>query len=450
MTRGRALALAIGTLGFFACGKGEGSLDNATLRARQENLVAIGDTVGLARLAEEQCRANLGGEAKQTCYEDYFVALSDSGRVRLALGALTALAREDDRVQADGHVYTHIVGIRAWAPGRDVGKVFDSCTGLFQSGCYHGVIQAYFTSDGSVDSTEVSWLCDLMESTRRDRWLRFQCVHGIGHGLEMSWNWDLPRALKGCDWLHSTWDRESCYGGVFMENAVASMPNGHHAPKRVLAETERRNDGTTDSVPGEHAEHSGHDASGGEITFKMRDSVDILYPCSIVGPKYWQACYMLQGGVIVGRFNQDYERAALGCDSAPADVRHFCYLSMGTMASGITMQNAKRSIRLCSTGDPGYRPWCFVGAVKNFIDVTARYADGFEFCKATPAGDDKRQCWVAVGEQISVLHADVAPREEACAKAPEEGREDCRYGAGLLPAAPPGLPILPGRPSRGS
>ena len=176
-------------------GKPATPLEEAALRARQEPLVARGDTNALADLALSQCRW-LDRESKQTCYENYFVALSDSGRVRLALGALTSLADKDKQVQADGHVYTHIVGIRAWAPGRDVGKVFDSCSGLFQSGCYHGVIQAYFTSDGSVDSTEVSWFCDMMETTRTNRWLRFQCVHGIGHGLEMAWNWDLPRALK--------------------------------------------------------------------------------------------------------------------------------------------------------------------------------------------------------------------------------------------------------------
>jgi hypothetical protein len=428
-------------------------LEEAALRAKQEPLVARGDTNGLASLAYSQCRW-LSSESKQTCYENYFVALSDSGRVRLALGALTALSEKDKKVQSDGHVYTHIIGIRAWAPGRDVGKVFDSCTGLFQSGCYHGVIQAYFTSDGSVDSTEVSWFCDLMETTRTNRWLRFQCVHGIGHGLEMAWNWDLPRSLKGCDWLPSTWDRESCYGGVFMENAVASMPGGHHAPKRVLAEgSGGREGGTTDSSAGEHSEHSEHSGHGGDpapgaITFKMRDSADALYPCSIVDPKYWQSCYMLQGGMIVGRFNQDYERAALACDSSPQEVRHFCYLSMGTMASGITIQDVKRTIRLCSVGDRGYRPWCFVGAVKNFIDVTAKASDGFEFCQEAPAGNDKRQCWVAIGEQIAVLYADPAPREAACAKAPE-GQEECRYGAGLLATPPKGLPILPGQPTSG-
>jgi len=449
-----ALLVTAVLLGAVGCKeKPSGPLEEAALKARQEPLVAAGDTSGLADLALRQCRF-LVRESKQTCYENYFVALSDSGRVRLALGALAALADKDRQVQADGHVYTHIVGIRAWAPGRDVGKVFESCTGLFQSGCYHGVIQAYFMSDGSLDSTKVSWFCDLMEATRKDRWLRFQCVHGIGHGLEMVWNWDLPRALKGCDWLPSTWDQQSCYGGVFMENAVASMPGGHHAPKRVLAETGGRADGQTDSRSGEHAEHSEHSGHGGmdagPITFKMRDSADVLYPCSIVGPKYWQSCYMLQGGMIVGRFNQDYERSALACDSAPLDVRQFCYLSMGTMASGITVQNVKRTIQLCSVGDPGFRPWCFVGAVKNFIDVTANAADGFAFCKATPAGDDKRLCWVAIGEQVSILHAALPAREQACAKAPEEGQEDCRYGAGLLATPPAGMPILPGKRTRTS
>ena len=48
-------------------------------------LVARGDTNGLANLAYSQCRW-LSNESKQTCYENYFVALSDSGRVRLALG----------------------------------------------------------------------------------------------------------------------------------------------------------------------------------------------------------------------------------------------------------------------------------------------------------------------------------------------------------------------------
>ena len=110
-----ALALLLGVAGCKA--KPSTPLEAAALRAKQEPLVARGDTNGLASLAYSQCRW-LASESKQTCYENYFVALSDSGRVRLALGALTALSGKDKKVQSDGHVYTHIIGIRAWAPGR--------------------------------------------------------------------------------------------------------------------------------------------------------------------------------------------------------------------------------------------------------------------------------------------------------------------------------------------
>jgi hypothetical protein len=123
---------------------------------------------------------------------------------------------------------------------------------------------------------------------------------------------------------------------------------------------------------------------------------------------------------------------------------------MGTMASGITVQDVKRTIRLCSAaGDPGYRPWCFVGAVKNFIDVTANPADGFEFCKSVSAR--RRQAAVLGGDRGADRHPvlGASTREVACAKAPE-GQEECRYGAGLLATAPAGLPILPGRRSGGS
>jgi len=422
------------TIGLVLSGCGPREANTAgPLPERMSRLAEAGDTVALADLALAQCR-HLDGVDRQSCYEDYFVALSDSGRVTLALGALDALADRDGRVKADGHVYTHVIGIKAWTPGRDVATVFASCNGLFQSGCYHGVIQAYLTSDGGVDSTEVAGLCDQVEGSNQNRWLRFQCVHGIGHGLEMIWNWDLLRALQGCDWLTTGWDRQSCYGGAFMENAVASMPNGHHASARVLADQ------------GGEADHSGHSEhlDPAAITFKMRDSADALYPCSIVAARYWSACYMLQGGMILQRQGYDFDRAGAECDKAPNGVRQFCYLSMGTMASGMTVQNTRQTIRLCVSGHPDYRPWCFIGAVKNFIDVTADPNDGIAFCRAVPPGKDKRQCYVAVGEQIAVLHGDAPNREKACARTPREGREECRYGAGLLATPPPGLPILPG------
>lgn len=400
-------------------------------------MAAKGDTIALARMAERECTGK-SAEAKQTCYEDYFVKLARSDRVRVALGALAALAADYPEVQREGHGYTHVIGIRAWQPGGDVNAIFRSCNGLFQSGCYHGVIQAYLTQGGAVDSARSVALCNAIAPEETDRWMRFQCVHGIGHGFEMAWNWDLPKALKGCDWLRTKWDQYSCYGGVFMENAVASMPGEHHhtAVHALAATTPSGDTSKADhdmaNMPGMKAPSGSPDPT--KITFKMRDSVDALYPCSIVDTMYQFSCYQLQGGLILSRTQSDFAKATTECDKAPPLGRSQCYVSLGTNASGMTMQNTPKSIAYCSHGDPGYQPFCFVGAVKNYIDVTAKPMDGIVFCKAVPTGANRSSCFAAVGEQIAVLYStDRAARERDCAKAGADGERECRRGAELPP-----------------
>ena len=348
--------------------------------------------------------------------------------MHVALGALAALAAEHSDIQRDGHGYTHVIGIRAWHPGADVAAIFRSCTGLFQSGCYHGVIQAYLTQGGSVDSARAVALCNEIAPAESDRWLRFQCVHGLGHGFEMAWNWELPRALKGCDWLHSSWDRYSCYGGAFMENAVASMPGGHHTSAHALSASMPMGDSSMAGM--------GHDHTPDptKITFKMRDSADALYPCSVVDTMYQFSCYQLQGGLILTRVGGNFEKATAECDKAPAMGRSQCYVSLGTNASGMTLQDTKRSIEDCSHGDPSYQPFCFSGVVKNYIDITARPEDGFAFCSEVPQGPNRGACFAAVGEEIAVLYsADALARKSACTKAAPDGQADCRRGAGVLP-----------------
>jgi hypothetical protein len=438
----RSLLIAMVAAAAAACSRTP--LDGQALAGRMAQLAERGDTVALARLADEACRG-LRQDDRRTCLEDYFLTLSDGGRVRLALGALSALASRQRQVEADGHSYTHVIGIRAWDPDQDIADVFASCTGLFQSGCYHGVIQAYLTATGELDSTRVVELCDRIGAQDDSPWLRFQCVHGLGHGLEMIHNWDLPRALAGCDWLTTSWDRESCYGGAFMENAVASQPGGHHTSARALAA-----DGTADTLQDHAAHGGGHGHHGAPdpatITFRMRDSTDLLYPCTAVEERYQRACYMLQGGMILQALNMDFARAAAECDRVEAvNLRTLCYLSLGTYSSGLTVQNTRRSIGHCLQGDPGYQPWCFVGVVKNYIDVTARPADGIAFCREVPPGRNRNQCYVAVGEQIQILfYGDRDRAERECSAAPADGADPCRWGAGLLLNPPPGLPVLPG------
>jgi hypothetical protein len=174
----------------------------------------------------------------------------------------------------------------------------------------------------------------------------------------------------------------------------------------------------------------------GPPAFKMRDSLDALYPCDSLDSHYQRACYLGHGGILLSHVAWDWGAAAKECDRVREDVRDVCYMSLGTNASGMTVRDTKRSIDLCMKGDPDWRQWCFIGVVKNFIDVTADASDGIAFCRNVPAGTDQDRCWNAVGEELSVLYTtDLDTRDSVCATT-GRGEAMCRQGAGLWPKIP--------------
>ena len=184
----RITALLLAAVTTVACGSNLAQEPAAEFQARVDAAIAIADTAQLAELAEARCQP-LGEEERSLCYEDYFLALADSHRVRLSLGALELLGRSQKEVEGAGHGYTHVIGIRAWQPGDDLGEVFASCTSLYQSGCYHGVIQSYLTATGEVDSARAAGMCDEIAPFGEDNFLPIP-VHARpgarpGDGLEL-------------------------------------------------------------------------------------------------------------------------------------------------------------------------------------------------------------------------------------------------------------------------
>ena len=394
-----------------------------------ETAMASGDSTALADFAIRRCRL-AKSQAKQHCYEEVFLAVTERNQIRLAMDGLSVLGRRDPSTVAHGHDLTHVVGINAWTPGEDVGTVYESCTGLYQSGCYHGVVQAYLDAKGT-DSATVFQVCKLIKAADTNLWLRFQCVHGIGHGLVNSLAMHLPKALAGCDWLVSAWDASSCYGGAFMEFIVAGRGQSHHPAKHLAAAAQ---------VAEDHGEHQHHEEAD---SFAVRNKADPLYPCTAIKEKYQSACYGMQAGIIYEIVGADFAKIAQACDGAPANMRPSCYQGIGTYISGVTVRNTEKAMTLCNQGHPTYKRWCFVGVVKNYVDVTAKPDDGFGFCQAIHDQPlESVSCYVAVGEQIAVLYQTDGERSRECAKAGAAWVGACRYGAVLTFERPPNLPVL--------
>jgi hypothetical protein len=403
--------------------------------------LAANDSTVLADFAYDRCRLLLR-DAKKSCYEEVLLAATERGRIRLAMTALQVLDRKDPSIRRAGHDFTHVVGINAWGPGKDVSAVYEQCTELYQSGCYHGVVQSYLDAKGS-DSTVVASLCEEIAVAHTVAWLRFQCVHGLGHGLVQTNAMNLPRALGGCDWLGTGWDRESCYGGAFMEFIVGGRGQSHHPHSRRWPRGAASDSGAAPAGGGEHAghggdsvsaakgEHDGHEMAPAEPGFKVRDKSDPLYPCSILADRYLQSCYGMQAGIIIETTGPDFGKIAAACDAAPVRLRPSCYQGIGTYVSGFVVRDPAKADRLCSLGSSRYRAWCYVGVVKNFIDVTAKADDGIAFCGRL---DDRKiaiACYVGVGEELGVLVPGLDAREKECAKAGPANLDACRYGAAL-------------------
>jgi hypothetical protein len=428
------LLLVAAGVGFLAYARYQGAVwPGAALPPLPAALTAAfeaDDSAAVASFAEARCRL-LKGPRRKACFEDVLLQLVRQDRVRLALGALNLLGQHDAVIRRFGHDYSHVIGINAWSPGKNIGEVYLQCTELFQSGCYHGVIQAFFAYNGT-DSASVAALCRDTPGINNSGWLRFQCVHGIGHGLVQTYTMNLPRALTGCDKLGNPWDAESCYGGAFMEFIVGGRGQSHHVhlvPKQ-------------DSAPAADAVDHAHMVHDSSPPFKVREPTDLLYPCSVLGDKYQRACYQMQAGLVVEQTGLDFVKISAVCDSAPEPMRATCYQGIGTYVSGVTSRDPEESIRLCSLGSTRYRPRCFVGLVKNFVDVTANPDDGLALCRILVPVDIATSCYHAVGEEVAVLYVSMSKRDEVCARVESKYRNACRYGAGNSSERPADLPRL--------
>ena len=384
-------------------------------------LASRGDSLGVARTIQKGCRSF---SPITDCYEAQFVRLAGAGNVKLAMGALGRLGSIQPDVQRGGHQYAHAIGITAGAKRGDIASTFTQCSEAFQSGCYHGVIQAWFAGLDTIAAADANALCAPFRADDSLRWIRFQCVHGMGHGLTMLNDHDLPKGLAGCDLLSDGWDRQSCYSGAFMENIV-NVTNPHHPGGKLAHEHDMADMKDMEGMEHDHGKK-----------FKPIDPSDQQYPCSAMPERYLSACYGMQTSVMLYNNKGDMAATARECDKAPSNMRVVCYTSLGRDVSSYTAQNHAEAIKLCSLGAPKYQPWCYFGLVKNIIDLDARPEDGILLCRDVKEAQNKAICYTAVGEQISLLAIAREKREQLCSTSEPDYLDACLFGSRVKPEPP--------------
>lgn len=360
----------------------------------------------LARQLVVRC-SQARATSKNDCHQ---VALQETVRqhgAALALDEVVELTRLDLAIAVNTHMYVHWIGWESFAFYGNPTQAFMNCKDTFGSGCYHGVLQKYLEKVGNVTENDVREVCYTVIDTGTSAFLKYQCLHGVGHGLMLHFNRDVELSLKMCDALTTDWDRESCYGGVFMENYGATHKGHDHSHGDALAAHR-----DTPRVSGLHAD-------------------DLHYPCSAVDEKYKRTCYFLQTSAVFSLVGQDYLKVFRTCDSAPKQHIEMCYRSLGRDISGYTVNNAQKVQELCLLGTEPYVAYCYVGAVQDFVNNTARPDTGLKMC-AILDNQYRRDCYAAVGEMLLALIPDEKKRTEACEKAEKHFVPACKAGARLF------------------
>ncbi|MEM3085233.1 MAG: hypothetical protein QXP61_09130 [Nitrososphaerales archaeon] len=240
---------------------------------------------------------------------------------------------------------------------------------------YHGIVQNYMMSRVSFaetdpDGIDIRGICP--GDTATPTIGRWECIHGVGHGLTTIYNYDVVTAVQRCNDLDK-WERVSCSKGLFMENMI------NFEKYRVGA-------------------------------FKKKD---IFFPCNAIDESFAPSCYHYHATHIYYE-KRNIKEALKECENVPEEFMNYCYRGMGRLiAYAISTDFGLSSI--CKQIDDWYKADCYKGIVMVFADNRST-EEALNFCKFVPA-EFKRDCYGEVGKWILMVYPTGQERAKECSKA---------------------------------
>ena len=249
---------------------------------------------------------------------------------------------------------------------------------------FHGVIQNYLQiqkfKNIPIDDIDIQEICSKYKDDTSfiNRW---QCLHGLGHGLIDIYNYDTQSAVNRCEEFEPGLEQISCSKGIFMQNVV------------LWTET-------------------------GEGDF---DENDLFYPCNASPSKYAPACYHYHitymaaksGGLGV----QIPDAFDLCDDISPEEMIKYCYYGMGRQMQSRTYLDWDRALFLCQQGDrKDLHSYCIEGMLMILVNTNTNPSIGFSFCESLPL-DYKQTCYNGLGKWITMLSSDYDERQKLCSMA---------------------------------
>lgn len=263
-------------------------------------------------------------------YKEYFYSMVIEMDAVSALEAVELEMNESEIVFEYCHALVHEIGHGAYERyGFEEALLFEE--DICGSGYLHGMVEAYLADQSDVLSA-LQTVCDPEDGV---------CMHGVGHGLMMYTDNDIPAALAYCEEFENYSTQIHCSEGVFMENF--GLDWNLHAHPYLKVE-------------------------------------DPMYPCSEQDSKYKSTCYFYAPRLYNRIYEKAYEQAIEWCLSAEDDYISDCMRGQGSTMMKYSMDEIPRIEAVCE-GAPGeYAALCIRGMTSYYIVNYASAEKGQDLC----------------------------------------------------------------------
>ena len=339
-------------------------------------VVALGATVGATLLVV----LVQGGDAKPPsctgaaaidldCQKRRHAAILRQSGPEAAFKELKRGSRREGFIRNGCHPITHAMGNAAADRYDSLAPAYARGDSFCSAGYYHGVTERLIQRAGAGKMIEQAdrACADLGGHARHSIYHR-NCAHGLGHGFMLVHSYDLPASLGTCDSLRDSWERRSCYGGVFMENVMTLGRN--RGPSKYLRPNEP------------------------------------LYPCNSLRRRYREMCYQKQTGYALFIRDDDFGAVFALCAKVEPRFRPSCNQGLGT---NIAVHYLKRisqekdriglTVATCMLPrDGAARRNCLKGAVRAVINYYHRTSRAEKLCAAAKRGL-RRGCLAVVADK---------------------------------------------------
>lgn len=290
-----------------------------------------------------------GNPESLLCLDKSYQSITEQKGVAAAFVTLKASYNTDPAVHANCHQLAHVIGRTEADIVNNVDTAYAQGDNFCWSGYYHGVMESIVSRIGVNDLPKaLPSICAPIAAQKPYSFYAFNCFHGLGHGIMDVTSSNLFASLVMCDLLTTSWDQQSCYGGVFMENEMDEVNPDHHT-----------------------------------VYLKAGQP---MYPCTAVADKYKEQCYLMQTSHALRVANENFATVFSECSTIEQPFVDFCYQSLGRDASGNSNSAIGPTVSNCMLGKTeDAKENCIVGAVKDFISYYHSDKQANSLCEALPS-----------------------------------------------------------------